>query len=251
MSDEGPQPVEEQFASLVAACDEALAAGSALAEVNSDVPPELRQRLERRVACMKLLRQALPLQHPTPPIPAEGAAFPTLTRLGRFEVRRELGRGSFGIVLLAHDPQLRRDVALKVPRPEALLTVAARERFLREARAAASLDHPHVVPVYEVGAVDTVCYIASAYCPGTTLAQWLKQRDEPVPAKEAAALVATLAEAVEHAHGRGGVHRDLKPANVLLASGGREPPDGSSLSGGSRPLLSGSVQNVTCCDDRG
>jgi WD40 repeat protein/Flp pilus assembly protein TadD len=216
VNEEGSQTVEEQFASLVAACDEALAAGSALVELNSEVPAELRQRLERGVACMKLLRQALPPEHPTPTLAREPAARAALTHLGRFELRRELGHGAFGIVWLAHDPQLRRDVALKVPRAEALVSPEARQRLLREARAAAGLDHPNVVPVYEAGEVGSVCYIASAYCPGPTLAQWLKQRDEPVPAKEAAQLVATLAEAVEHAHRRGVVHRDLKPSNVLL-----------------------------------
>jgi WD40 repeat protein len=139
-----------------------------------------------------------------------------LTHLGRFQLRRELGQGAFGIVWLAHDPQLRRDVALKVPRLEALVSPAARERFLREARAAAGLDHPNVVPVFEAGEIGSVCYIASAYCPGSTLAHWLKQRSDPVPALEAALLVATLAEAVEHAHRRGVIHRDLKPANILL-----------------------------------
>jgi WD40 repeat protein len=210
VTDENSQR-EEEFASLVAACDDALAAGSALVDLNSDVPTELRQRLERGIACMKLLRQALP-QDLLPPPPTNSP----LTHLGRFQLRRELGQGAFGIVWLAHDPQLRRDVALKVPRLEALVSPAARERFLREARAAAGLDHPNVVPVYEAGEIGSVCYIASAYCPGSTLAHWLKQRNESVPTREAALLVATLAEAVEHAHRRGVVHRDLKPSNVLL-----------------------------------
>src|SRR5205823_9946850 len=132
----------------------------------------------------------------------------------------ELGRGAHGIVFLAHDPRLGRDVALKVPRPEAVVTPELRERFLREARAAAGLDHPGLVPVYEAGEIGPVCYIASAYCPGVTLAAWLKQRAEPVPFAEAAALVVALAEAVQHAHSRGVLHRDLKPANVLLQESG-------------------------------
>src|SRR5262249_56569624 len=85
-----------------------------------------------------------------------------------------------------------------------------------EARAAAGLDHPHLVPVFEAGADGPFCYLVSAYCPGTDLAAWLRGRAELPPCREAAALLATLAGAVHHAHVRGVVHRDLKPSNVLL-----------------------------------
>jgi hypothetical protein len=119
-------------------------------------------------------------------------------------------------VFLAYDPSLHREVALKVPRPEALLTPDLRRRFLREARAAAGLDHPNVVPVYEAGEVGPVAYLAAAYCEGPTLAAWLKQQTAPVPAAQAAALVARLADGVQHAHSRAVLHRDLKPANILL-----------------------------------
>src|SRR5206468_2374158 len=95
-----------------------------------------------------------------------------------------------------------------------------RDRFLREARTAAGLDHPHIVPVFEAGEVGVVCYIASAYCPGPTLAEWLRQRTEPVPFRAAAELLATLADAVQYAHHNGVIHRDLKPANVLLMEDG-------------------------------
>jgi hypothetical protein len=138
------------------------------------------------------------------------------TSLGRFRIVRELGHGSFGMVFLAHDPQLRRAVALKVPRPQVLFTPELRERFVREARAAAGLDHPNIVAIYEGGAVGPICYLASAYCPGITLAAWLNRRTQSVPVRLAAELIATLAAAVHHAHTRGVVHRDLKPANVLL-----------------------------------
>src|SRR5262245_42000816 len=89
-------------------------------------------------------------------------------------------------------------------------------RFVREAQAAAALDHPHVVPLYEVGEVGPIWYMSAAYCPGPTLASWLAGQQQPVSARAAAQLVATLADAVSHMHSRGVVHRDLKPANVLL-----------------------------------
>ena len=119
-------------------------------------------------------------------------------------------------MFLAWDPALRRQVALKVPQPETLVTPEARKRFLREAHASATLDHPNIVPVYESGSVGTVAYIASAYCLGPTLAEWLARQSRPVPARDAATLIATLSQGVEHAHGRGVLHRDLKPSNVML-----------------------------------
>ncbi len=139
---------------------------------------------------------------------------------GRYMIERELGRGAFGVVFLAADTVLGRRVALKVPRLEILVTPDIRRRFLREAEAASRLDHPHIVPVYDVGEVGPVCYIASAYCEGTTLAEWLRGNLEPVPFVLAARLVAMLAAAVGHAHERGILHRDLKPTNILLIRAG-------------------------------
>jgi hypothetical protein len=101
--------------------------------------------------------------------------------------------------------------------PNALIDPALRERFLREGRAAAGLDHPNLVPVYEAGEAGLACYIASAYCPGPNLADWLAARRELLSPRLAAALIADLADAVEHAHSRGILHRDLKPSNILLA----------------------------------
>ena len=115
--------------------------------------------------------------------------------------------------------RLRRRIALKVPRAEVLALASIRRRFLREAEAASRLDHPNIVPVYEMGENGPVLYIASAYCQGPTLAEWLRQRTTPMPWGEAARLVAVLAEAVAHAHGRGILHRDLKPSNILLPRG--------------------------------
>lgn len=135
--------------------------------------------------------------------------------IGRFRILRELGRGGHGIVFLAEDPRLRRLVALKVPRPEAILTPEMRRRFLREAEAAAALNHPHIVPIFEQGAAGPICYVASSYCAGPSLAEWLQRRPDPLDLRMAAEIVRVLADAVQHAHSRGVLHRDLKPANVI------------------------------------
>ena len=201
MNDEQSTPQEEQLLPMLLACDEALAAGAVHQDPpDSDPPSELRKRLQGNLACIQLLRQVLPRRAPSERV-GQPSGLP-LPRLGRFEIHRELGHGAFGMVFLATDPRLNREVALKVPRPEGLLTAELRERFVREARAAAGLNHPNVVPVYEAGAEGPLCYIASAYCPGTNLAVWLQQRREPAPHRAAAELVATLARAVHYAHER-------------------------------------------------
>jgi eukaryotic-like serine/threonine-protein kinase len=138
------------------------------------------------------------------------------TRVGRFLVVRELGRGAFGIVFLAIDPLLGREVALKLPAPQVVVTAGLCRRFLREAQAAAGLSHPNLVNVYETGTWGPAAYIATEYCPGETLAAWLQDRAEPVPAAAAATLVATLARALDYAHNEGVIHRDLKPSNIVL-----------------------------------
>src|SRR5262245_35198948 len=210
-----PTP-EDQRAAWLAAYDRGLAGDGPTGNApGAAVPPDLHPRLERDAAFLRLLEAVWPRHAAAGP---QSGSLPT--HLGHFEIVRELGRGGFGIVYLARDPHLCRHVALKVPKADSLLDPEARGRFLREGRAAAGLEHPHIVPVYEAGEADGVCYIASAYCPGPNLADWLRQRRELTPYPEAAALVAALADAVEHAHRRGVVHRDLKPANVLLADDG-------------------------------
>ena len=145
---------------------------------------------------------------------AEGMAIPTT--IGRFQIDRVLGVGGFGIVYQAFDPKLLRQVALKVPRLHSMASKDLLTRFEREAQAAASLDHPNIVPVHEAGQDGPVCYIAAAYCSGPNLAEWLKARTAPVPARMATALVSKLAAAIQYSHSKGVLHRDLKPSNVLL-----------------------------------
>jgi len=138
--------------------------------------------------------------------------------LGRFRIVRELGRGGLGIVYLAYDPKLARQVALKVPRPESLVSRDLRRRFLREAKAAARLNHPHLVGVFESDEEQGICFIVAEYCPGPTLAAWLKEHREPFSVQAAARLVQQVAGAVQHAHAHGVLHRDIKPSNILLAT---------------------------------
>lgn len=146
---------------------------------------------------------------------ASGDELP-LRQLGRFTIQRELGRGGFSVVFLAHDPVLNREVALKVPRPEVLITEGVRLRFDREAQAVARLTHPNLVPLFEVGEAGAIAYIVSAYCAGPTLAQLLHERGGPVAPRAAARMVEQLADAVHYAHTQGVLHRDIKPGNVLL-----------------------------------
>ena len=139
--------------------------------------------------------------------------------VGRYRIRRMIGSGAFGAVYRAYDPQVDRDVALKVPHPGVLESSMAVERFLREARAAGRLRHGHIVPVFDAGRDDTGhYYIASAYVPGMTLADLLA--DGPLPPRRAVELVRDVALALEHAHELGVVHRDVKTANVLIDANG-------------------------------
>jgi WD40 repeat protein/tRNA A-37 threonylcarbamoyl transferase component Bud32 len=234
---------DDEFARLLAEYDEALAQGQTPPPA-SDTPGDLGQQLVGARACLDLLEYAWPRQRP--------AAGPGLSlvdglqQLGRFQLRRELGRGGHGMVFLAFDPLLRRDVAVKVARPEVIVTDELRHRFRREAHAAARLNHPNLVPIYEVGNVGPLCYLVTAYCPGPTLAAWLREQAALVPVAEAARLVAELAEAVAYMHGQGILHRDIKPGNILLASGGRKPPEVStSNSGDSRPPLADCTPRLT------
>jgi serine/threonine-protein kinase len=148
--------------------------------------------------------------------PRDGTKIPR--QFGRYRIQDCLGRGGMGAVFRAHDAQLDRIVALKVP----FLggdDAATRERFYREARAAAALHHANICPVYDVGELHGVPYLTMAFVDGRSLAKELEAGRSFTP-PQAALLVRKLALAMQEAHARGVIHRDLKPANVLLRPDG-------------------------------
>ncbi len=141
------------------------------------------------------------------------------TKIGRYTILRRLGKGGFGEVFLAFDDDLERPVAIKVPRLERVSRPEDIEAYLNEARIVASLDHPHIVPVYDVGRTDDgLCFVVSKFIEGSDLAKRIKESRPGF--HESAALVATIAEALHFAHTRGLVHRDIKPGNILIDASG-------------------------------
>jgi serine/threonine protein kinase/formylglycine-generating enzyme required for sulfatase activity/tetratricopeptide (TPR) repeat protein len=142
------------------------------------------------------------------------------TNIGRYKLLKRLGKGGFGEVFLAFDEELERTVAVKVPRPERISQPEAVEAFLKEARILASLDHPHIVPVHDVGhADDGRCFVVSKYIEGSDLDARIEQGR--ISFHETIELVAVVADALHYAHTRGLVHRDIKPANILIDDTGK------------------------------
>ena len=139
-------------------------------------------------------------------------------RVGRYELRRELGRGAQATVWLAHDPRLQRDVALKLLNADA--DPAMRSEWLNEGRACSTLKHPNVVPVFEADEDGGQPYLVFEYVEGVTLAARLKGQPR-LPAREAVGLMLGVLDALAAAHDQGIVHRDLKPSNILLGGDGR------------------------------
>jgi serine/threonine protein kinase len=135
----------------------------------------------------------------------------------RYRVERVLGAGGMATVHLAEDLRHRRPVAIKVLRPDLGVSVGA-ERFLREIRIAAQLQHPHIVPVFDSGEASGLLWYAMPLVEGETLRARLA-RDGRLPVAEAARIAREVADALGYAHGRGVVHRDIKPENILLSRG--------------------------------
>jgi len=143
-----------------------------------------------------------------------------LGRLGRYSVLKVLGVGGMGIVFLAEDAQLKRQVALKAMRPHIAVRRSARQRFAREAQAAAAIEHEHVVTIYEVGEDRGIPYFAMQYLRGETLHARLK-RESTLPIKEALRIGREVAQGLAAAHAQGLIHRDIKPENIWLDPQGR------------------------------
>jgi serine/threonine protein kinase len=153
-------------------------------------------------------------------VPAAARAGTLPATSGRYRTERMLGQGGFGLVYLARDEQLRRLVAIKVAHPDRITAAGGAEAYLAEARTVAGLDHPHIVPVYDVGGDATFpFFVVSKLIDGTDLAT--RMRQTRLSHRETVELVATVAEALHHAHRQGLVHRDIKPGNLLLDRDGK------------------------------
>jgi eukaryotic-like serine/threonine-protein kinase len=150
----------------------------------------------------------------------DAASTQPLKQIGRYRIERVLGKGGFGLVYLAHDETLDRPVAVKVPHAKLVSRPEDAELYLAEARTVASLEHPNIVPVHDVGSsAEFPCFVVSRYVPGSDLATHLKQTR--LSYSETVAMVVTVAEALHYAHKRGIVHRDVKPGNILIDKNGK------------------------------
>jgi predicted Ser/Thr protein kinase len=140
------------------------------------------------------------------------------SEIAGYRIERFLARGGMSVVYLAEDTGLARKVALKLLAPELSEDQAFRDRFIRESRAAASLDHPNVIPIYGAGEEQGILWIAMRFVEGEDLAR-LIEREGPLPLSRTVSIVSQVGEALEAAHDKGVVHRDVKPGNILIGKG--------------------------------
>lgn len=200
--------------------------------------------LNRRISCLNLLEAArqnddestgrpslTKCYSPTEKKSLDSSSFSddtsgsgTVKTIGGYHVVRTIGQGGYGTVYLGYDEQLERQVAIKVPHSHLLKLVDQSARFEREAKAAALLSHPNLIPLLHSCTSGDEVYLVYGYARGPDMAKWFADHQKPLAPDTAATMVATLAEAVQHAHVRGVIHRDLKPSNILFL----EKTDGKS-----------------------
>ena len=169
------------------------------------------------------------------------------SQIAGYLVEEQIGRGGMAVVYRAADTRLNRSVALKILAPELADDSAFRQRFMREMRAAASVDHPHIVPVFDAGEADGVLYIAMRYVSGQDL-RTLLDAEHALPAARVVHIIAQVASALDDAHARGLIHRDVKPGNMLIGTvAGSGQHDHVYLSdfGLSKPEVSGANLTLT------
>jgi WD40 repeat protein/serine/threonine protein kinase len=246
---------ERPLTALVGRWEEARAAGRDLSV--EDLCRECPERAAELRAMLEALRRVArrPASESPTLAPHEPAGDPAATLAAAvprsdgpagvpgYEIEGELGRGGMGVVYKARQKGLNRPVALKMVLGAGHAGQAELERFRVEAEAVASLQHPHIVQVFEVGEHDGHPFLSLELCPLGSLEQ--KLNGTPLPAPEAGALVRVLANAVQAAHHAGIIHRDLKPANVLFAAGEPDRSGGSSEGLGSVVGSIGAVPKIT------
>lgn len=147
--------------------------------------------------------------------PSGGRVSEVPKTFGKYQLIRLLGEGGMGAVYLARDTELERDVALKLPKIKGTKSGEVLDRFRREARTAATLNHPNVCPMYEFGELDGQFFLTMAYVDGEPLSYYTK-KTKAIAARQVALLIRKLAMALAHAHAKGIIHRDLKPGNVMI-----------------------------------
>jgi serine/threonine-protein kinase len=228
MKNDQPHPLdkEDRLGAALARCLEAVDRGEAdLPSLLLEYPEFATELVEFFDDQVRVERLAAPLRGTGSIQPGEtradaaapGAAVPPRS-IGDYEILDELGRGGMGVVYRARQKSLNRLVALKVYGPDPVASTAEHERFRNEAEMAAHLDHPRIVPIYEVGHQEGRLYYTMRLIDGGSLLAALPQYQGQLRA--AAELVAQVAQAVQHAHEQGILHRDLKPSNIVLDKAG-------------------------------
>lgn len=192
--------------------------------LQTDLPTPVRSQLIRALVRIDMEYRTSSGEQPSvddythqfPKTQLHGSAIQDIPeQIGRYRIERILGAGGFGRVYLARDDELRRHVAIKIPRQDRVSTPEDVEAYLSEAQLVASLNHPGIVPVYDVGRTDDgLCYVVSRFVDGTNLKD--KMACAPLAFHETAELVAQVAEALQDAHVHDLVHLDVKPANILI-----------------------------------